>query len=74
MGAEKVGDESANLGVCLGGKVVEPLEVFGVEVALIQRDLKLALDFRAGALRVAQKLDEFSVASTIETFRDVVHH
>ena len=70
---EEVGDEGSDFGVGLAGEIVEPLELVGINVFLVECDVEFALDFGAGTLGIPQELDELFVATAIKTFGNVVH-
>ncbi len=57
----------------MGVEGVGVLKLYFRDVALVQRDVELALDFGAGPLRVTEESNELGIATAVKTLRDVVH-
>ena len=67
FGPEEICDEGTYFGVSFVSEIVEPLELIGINVFLVQCDIEFALDLGAGTLRIPEEFDEFLVAPAIKT-------
>src|SRR5436190_15131601 len=68
----KVLNERTDLGAGQARLFIQRHELRFGDVLSIERDVKLALHFGAGAFGVVEKAGEFGVAASIEAFGDVV--
>ena len=57
----------------MGGEGVRVLKLCFRNVALVQRNVELALDFGARPLCVTEESNELGIATAVKTLRDVVH-